>query len=126
MPDLAKIESVAAKLGPSEGAEPTSETAAAPPAGGPSGVGSAPADGGAPPTLSGEAALQDPSPGAPNAREEIERKLAADRERRAEKARRRQASEDAAAAKKAREEAEQAKKEAAEQSEKWRTMSWRD
>lgn len=112
MPDLAKIEAVAAKLGPSEGAESASETAAAPPAGGPSGAGSAPADGGASPTQSGETALKDPSPGAPNTASEIERKLAADRARRAEKARRRQADEDATAAKKAREEAEQAKKDA--------------
>lgn len=127
MPDIAKIEAVAAKLGPSEGAEPAPENdAAATPAGVASGSGSAPADGGSPPPQGGEAGPAGPSPGATISAEEIERKLAADRERRAERARKRQADEDAAAAKKAREEAEQAKKDAAEQAEKWRKMPWRE
>jgi hypothetical protein len=109
MPDIAKIEAVAAKLEPSEGAEPAPETAAAPPVGGPSGAGSAPAES----TNKGQA---DPSSsGATIDHAEIERKLQADRERREEKERRKQARADQEAAKKEREEAAADRKAAAEE-----------
>lgn len=122
MPDLAKIEAVAAKLS-TEGAEPASEeNAAAPPDGVSSGAGSAPADEGASASVDGAA-----SPGAPTIDSAaIERKLAADRERREERARKKQQAEDAAAAKREREAAEAERKADAEAREKYKSMSWKE
>lgn len=119
MPNLAKIEAIAAKLDPSPEAEPAPEPTAAPPAGGNSEAGSAPADAGAP-------APEGSSPGATIDPTALERKLAEDRARREEKARRRKLAEDEAAIAKAREEAEAEKKRDAEEREKWKKMSYRE
>lgn len=103
MPDLAKVESIAAKLDDSAGAEPALENATAPPDGA-SGAGSAPADapGGA---GAAEAGATAPA-GATIDHAALQRKLADQRAKLEERARRKQIRADEEAAKKAREEAD--------------------